>query len=204
MGASRFSRACEDSSRFVSGFARVRTRHRAVLPLAPYRRRSFVSLDSDSRSALPLPGSRCPLWFSRRAMPLAPRGVTPPHRYPPPLLRHRYAPARAPGAGDSASAFAAHPADQSGDAGIFERPMASGRAIHEEQDQEERRAWPLRASFPVEPSWWNLYYKIQTCPSQLRAATRAHATAQNAYRRYTCRMHTALSSPDRSTRWYRD
>ena len=117
VGASRFSRAREDSSRFVSGFARVRTRHRAVLPLGPYRRRSFVSLDSDSRSALPLPGSRCPHWFSRRAMPLAPRGVTPPtvtppHRYPPPLLRHRYAPARAPGAGDSASAFAAHPADR--------------------------------------------------------------------------------------------
>ena len=149
--ASRFSRAREDSSRFVSGFARVRTRHRAVLPLAPYRRRSFVSLDSDSRSALPLPGSRCPHWFSRRAMPLAPRGVTPPHRYPPPPLppppitsslcarsrpRRRRLGVRVRGASGG---------PRSGDAGIFERPMASGRAIHEEQDQEERRAWPLRA-----------------------------------------------------------
>ena len=80
--------------------------------------------------------------------------------------------------------------------------MASGRAIHEEQDQEERRAWPLRASFPVEPSWWNLYYKIQTCPSQLRAATRAHATAQNAYR--PVHMPHAHSSPDRTHEMDRD
>ena len=74
--------------------------------------------------------------------------------------------------------------------------MASGRAIHEEQDQEERRAWPLRASFPVEPSWWNLYYKIQTCPSQLRAATRAHATRHRMHIDGTHAACTQLTRPE--------
>ena len=192
VGASRFSRAREDSSRFVSGFARVRTRHRAVLPLGPYRRRSFLSTTtrgprSRFRAVVARIGSTGALCLSR------PEALQPPTVTPPPPItsslcarsrpRRRRLGVRVRGASGG-------PFRRRG--GIFERPMASsGRAIHEEQDQEERRAWPLRASFPVEPSWRNLYYKNKrarhSC-AQPPARTRPHRMHID---RYTCRMHTA-------------
>ena len=203
VGASRFSRAREDSSRFVSGFARVRTRHRAVLPLAPYRRRSFVSLDSDSRSALPLPGSRCPLWFSRRAMPLAPRGVTTPHRYPPPPITSSLCARSRPRRRRlGVCVRGASGGPRSGDAGIFERPMASGRELYmrSRTRRRQRRAWPLRACVVSGGTQlvWNLYYKNKrarhSC-AQPPARTRPHRMHID---RYTCRMqmHTQLTRPE--------
>ena len=117
-GTNKASRRVAPSS-LSTPFVRFSRQRLAVR--APASGQSLPALVLQARYA-----SRAPRRYNP---PPRPEALQPPTVTPPPLLRHRYAPARAPGAGDSASAFAAHPADRSGDAGIFERPMASGRAI---------------------------------------------------------------------------